>query len=405
MMVPTALCTAEVEVETPAMRTSRGTKHIVVVGDGIVGASIARAAARGGARVTVIGSGPGAGASWRSFGWLNAAQEVPDSYHRLRLVSLARYRELAVTAPYDGAVRFSGALAWETEQNAVQLIQGADEVEPVPDTFHRLRNLGHCVAWVDRSQALELEPAIARDALPDDGILYARDEGWVDVPAYTGLLLSDVVGMGGSVIVDGAVRVGESTGRAVAVLSDGTTIHGDDVVVAVGSATTSLLEAVDVAIPQRSTKAALLFTKPSSLQLRMLVRTPVGSLRPRPGGGVVVHTSVIEQALQPDSRGGFIVDDDSVTASLTDLSMLFAGGAPLRLDHISTGLRPIPGDGWTVAGRLTDLPGCSVAFTHSGATLGPIIGELLAAELLEPDFRSPLLDAFRPERFHAGIGA
>ena len=387
------------------MRSSGGTKHIVVVGDGILGASIAHAAAHGGARVTVIGSGPGRGATWRSFGWLGAAQEVPDSYHRLRVLSLARYRQFAAAAPYDGVLRFSGALAWETDDAAVQLIQGADEVEPVPDTFRRLRDKGHSVESVDRSRALELEPAIAPGALPDDGILYARDEGWIDLPAYSGLLLSDVVGLGGSLVVDGAARVCESGGRAAAVLSDGTTIQGDELVVAVGSATTPLLEAAGLTIPQRSTKAALLFTEPTSLQLRMLVRTPVGSLRPRPGGGAVVHTSVIEQALQPDSGGGFVVDDDSVTASLAGLSALFAGGPPLQVDRISTGLRPIPGDGWSVVGPLTDLPGCWVAFTHSGATLGPIFGELLATELLEPGYRSPLLGAYRPERFQVGAGA
>lgn len=384
------------------MRSNPGSKHIVVLGDGILGASVAHAAGRRGARVTVIGSGPGNGATWRSFGWLGAAQEVPDSYHRLRLLSLARYREFAVHAPYDGAVRFSGALAWETEGSTVQLIQGADEVEALAATFDRLRAAGHSVESVDRAHALRLEPALAPGALPDDGILFAHDEGWVDLPAFTGLLLVEVLGRGGSLIIDGAARVVEAGGRARAVLSDDTTVDGDELVVAAGAATTDLLAAAGLVVPQRSTKAALLFTAPSSLQLRMLVRTPVGSLRPRPGGGAVVHTSVIEQALRPDPRGGFVVDDGSVQASLADLSGLFAGGAALRLDRVATGLRPIPGDGWSVVGQLPGLANCWVAFSHSGATLGPVIGELLGTELLEPGHRSPLLAAYRPERFGAG---
>lgn len=387
------------------MRSSTRSKHIVVLGDGILGASVAHAAAQRGARVTVIGSGPGNGATWRSFGWLGAAQEVPDSYHRLRLLSLARYREFAASPPYDSVVRFSGSLAWETDGGTVQLIQGADEIEGVSETFHRLHAKGHSVESIDRSRALGLEPALATDALPRDGILFARDEGWVDLPAFTGLLLAEVMRHGGALVIDAGARVTESGGRARAVLSDGTTVDGDELVVAAGSETTALLAAAGIAVPQRSTKAALLFTAPSSLQLRMLVRTPVGSLRPRPGGGAVVHTSVIEQALRPDSRGGFLVDDDSVNASLADLSRLFAGGAPLRLDRVATGLRPIPGDGWSAVGQLQDLPGCWVAFSHSGATLGPVFGDLLSEELLEPDYRSPLLDAYRPERFTVGDDA
>jgi glycine/D-amino acid oxidase-like deaminating enzyme len=381
------------------MPTIRDQKRIVVIGDGILGASVAYASARAGAAVTVIGSGPGSGATWRSFGWLGAAQEVPESYHRLRLLSLSRYREFAARAPFNGVVCFSGALAWETDSQTVQLIQGADEVEPVRETFTRLRAKGHDVETISRSQALDLEPALAAGAVPHDGILLARDEGWVDLPAFTGLLLAEVVRFGGHVMVDPDARVVETAGRARAVLSDGTPVIGDEVVVAVGSSSTQLLASAGVHLPQRSTKAALLFTEPSSLQLRLLLRTPVGSLRPRPGGGVVVHTSVIEQALTRDEAGRFVVDRDSVAASLGDLSALFAGGAPLRLDRVATGLRPIPGDGWSVVGELSGLPGCWVAFSHSGATLGPIIGELLAAELIESGFRSPLLDAYRPERF------
>lgn len=374
-------------------------KRIVVIGDGILGASVAYACAQAGAAVTVIGSGPGAGATWRSFGWLGAAQEVPETYHRLRLLSLARYREFASAAPFDGVVRFSGALAWETMGGTVQLIQGAEEVEPVGETFVRLRAKGHSVESVSRERALDLEPALAPDALPAEGILLARDEGWVDLPAFTGLLLAEVVGRGGRLIIDGQARVVEGDGRARAQLSDGSLVEADDVVVAVGSESTQLLQSAGVAVPQRSTKAALLFTAPSSLQLRRLIRTPVGSLRPRPGGGAVVHTSVIENALTPDGNGGFTVDHDSVVSSLADLSALFAGGAPLQLDRVATGLRPIPGDGWSVVGALEQLPGCWIAFSHSGATLGPIFGELLATEILEPGLRSPLLDAYRPERF------
>lgn len=381
------------------MRTKRDQKRIVVIGDGILGASVAHASAMAGAAVTVIGSGPGSGASWRSFGWLGAAQEVPESYHRLRLLSLARYRELAATPLFDPVVRFCGGMAWETSSSTVQLIQGADEVEPVRDTFLRLRDKGHSVESINRSRALELEPALAADALPDDGILLARDEGWVDLPAFTGLLLSEVVRLGGRLIVDGQARVAESGGRAQAVLSDGTAVDADEVVVAVGASSTQLLESVGVTVPNRSTKGALLFTQPSSLQLRTLIRTPAGSLRPRPGGGAVVHTSVIENALTSDGAGGFVVDPESVTTSLADLSALFAGGAPLQLDRVATGLRPIPGDGWSVAGQLDHLPGGWIVFSHSGATLGPVFGELLASEMLEPGFRSPLLDAYRPERF------
>jgi glycine/D-amino acid oxidase-like deaminating enzyme len=64
------------------------------------------------------------------------------------------------------------------------------------------------------------------------------------------------------------------------------------------------------------------------------------------------------------------------------------------------GPKPVPGDGEPVLGPLGDVRGLYVAFTHSGATLAMIIGELLAYEITtgEPH---PLLAPFRPDRFSA----
>ncbi|HEX9228669.1 MAG TPA: D-amino-acid oxidase, partial [Arthrobacter sp.] len=54
--------------------------------------------------------------------------------------------------------------------------------------------------------------------------------------------------------------------------------------------------------------------------------------------------------------------------------------------------------GEPVLGELGQVPGCFVAFTHSGATLGLIAGELLAGEILT-GAKHPLLATFRPGRF------
>jgi glycine/D-amino acid oxidase-like deaminating enzyme len=64
------------------------------------------------------------------------------------------------------------------------------------------------------------------------------------------------------------------------------------------------------------------------------------------------------------------------------------------------GPKPIPGDGEPVAGQLEEIPGLFVMFTHSGATLALILGELVAREILT-DHEAPLLRSFRPGRFAA----
>ena len=56
---------------------------------------------------------------------------------------------------------------------------------------------------------------------------------------------------------------------------------------------------------------------------------------------------------------------------------------PLRLAHSLVGTRPVPADGFPAVGGIAGVAGLSVAVMHSAATLGPLIGELLARELVD----------------------
>jgi glycine/D-amino acid oxidase-like deaminating enzyme len=87
-----------------------------------------------------------------------------------------------------------------------------------------------------------------------------------------------------------------------------------------------------------------------------------------------------------------------VQGLLSEASRVLEGNPVLELDSYAMGPKPIPGDGQPVLGELAGIPGYYVAFSHSGATLGLIVGELLAGEIATGQ-RHPLLAAFRPERF------
>ena len=69
---------------------------VIVVGAGIVGASIAYHLAAAGAAVTVLDAGAvGAGASAKSFGWINASFAETPAYYRLRRAAIDRFRVLS----------------------------------------------------------------------------------------------------------------------------------------------------------------------------------------------------------------------------------------------------------------------------------------------------------------------
>merc|ERR1719253_1645631 len=58
--------------------------------------------------------------------------------------------------------------------------------------------------------------------------------------------------------------------------------------------------------------------------------------------------------------------------------------------------RPMPRDGLPVAGFVG--PGLYAVASHSGVTLGPLLGELVAGEISR-GVRYDLLESFRPARF------
>ena len=70
----------------------------------------------------------------------------------------------------------------------------------------------------------------------------------------------------------------------------------------------------------------------------------------------------------------------------------------MTLADVKVGQRPVPKDGFPVIGAVNELDGLFTAVMHSGVTLGPLVGELLAAQMLLGS-KSPLLADFSPARF------
>ena len=79
----------------PGKSKTKTPGRVLIVGAGIIGASIAHHLARRGAGVTLIDRAATAvEASGRSFGWIDASFGNPEAYFRLRFQSLLKYRRL-----------------------------------------------------------------------------------------------------------------------------------------------------------------------------------------------------------------------------------------------------------------------------------------------------------------------
>jgi glycine/D-amino acid oxidase-like deaminating enzyme len=98
------------------------------------------------------------------------------------------------------------------------------------------------------------------------------------------------------------------------------------------------------------------------------------------------------------SDGRYQVPEDVVRSLLAEVSPILAGHPHLEPLHCGLGPKPIPGDGEPVLGQVDEVPGLYLAFTHSGATLAPIVGELLAYEIVRRRAH-PMLAPFNVRRF------
>ena len=87
--------------------------RVAVVGGGVLGASTAQQLARAGTDVVLVTEGELTNnASGRSLSWLNSAGVRSETYHRLRMAGIDRYRTVAAHHPVDDWLRFDGGLAW-----------------------------------------------------------------------------------------------------------------------------------------------------------------------------------------------------------------------------------------------------------------------------------------------------
>ncbi|MBP1875597.1 D-amino acid dehydrogenase [Ensifer adhaerens] len=364
----------------------------VIIGAGIFGVSTGLQLARRGIRVTIINDGPPAnGASGRSLSWLNSARMRSEPYHRLRMAGIDRYRTLSARHPDADWLRFDGGLTWDAD----------DERNEVDAAYRHEVSLGYDARHLAATDVTTVTPGLDASAITPQGAIFNPGEGWVDLPVLIDLLLKEFALFGGALVTDqGAARVVIEGGRAVgAETSTGGRFLTDAVVLATGPAVPKMASEAGQTIGDGTPTALLVQTKPLAHPLRAVLNTPRVAVRPAPGGTFSVDADwAADEGVKVRDDGGYEIDEAVVEALLAEASKVMEGNPQLEAASIGVGGKPIPGDGEPVLGALKAIPGYYIAFSHSGATLGLIVGELLAYEVAT-GAEHPMLAPFRPDRF------
>ncbi len=351
-------------------------KHCIVVGSGIVGASVAWHLVAAGARVTILEAAEVGGLATRdSWAWINASWGNPEPYFRLRLRSMQEWQRLQREVPGLGLDR-CGGLIWDLPP---------DQLEAYAQEHG---SWGYDLQRVDAAQALQLEPAI-RNA--PDFALYAAQEGKVEPLVATQALLAAAHGLGATLRTGmQATALARHDGRVHGVRANGALLEADEVVLAAGTGSAPLLAGLGLHYPIHAPAGLLVHSKPTRPLLRKLLMAPGLHVRQTAEGRLVAGADYV----------GSIEGQDPAQLAHTLFSKvraLVAGADALEMDFFTLGHRPTPGDGFPLLGRPGHTAGLYLAVTHSGITLAPAAGRFAAQELLH-GVRDPLLSPYHPDR-------
>ena len=154
---------------------------MIVIGAGVMGASVAYRLAQAGAAVTVLeATRVGGGTSGISFAWTNAHRKPPKPYHDLNVGGMKAHAalrdEFGSTPWWHGG----GSLEWEPEPDRAAQRENIEQ----------LLAWGYAAEWIDRKQVLELEPDIDPATIGDAPVAYFPEEGWLDPVLYANAMLS-----------------------------------------------------------------------------------------------------------------------------------------------------------------------------------------------------------------------
>ena len=362
-----------------------------VIGGGVIGVSSAYHLARQGAKVYLVTEGGlASGASGRSLSWINAAGMWSEHYYRFRMIGIDRYRTLLAGQPTLNWLRFDGGLRW----------QSAEQADVLSEMHERELARGYDSQVLTREEVASRISGVNAEAIPASGAIWNAGEGWVDLPSLINYLAKELIDLGGELITNaGKASVHLDSDRVTEIKTERhPTIQVDAVLLAAGSNVPELVAQLGVTIPDATNAALLIKTHPVETQLRAVLNTPRVSLRPAPNGGLAIDAAWTESHIEVLPDGTHRVPAETINELLGEASDVLAGGPILRAGTYGIGPRPIPGDGEPVLGQLGDIDGLYVAFTHSGATLALIIGELLGFEMINKQSH-PLLAPFRADRF------
>jgi len=358
-------------------------QRVVVAGAGIVGAAITYYLARAGVQVILLErEQPGRKTSNNSFAWVNAFSRTERSYYDFARRSVEIYKQLPDELGLEMELHWHGGLHWVDRPEAAAALRAR---------VQELRSWGHSVEMISRDDLVAREPHIRPGTVA--AACYSSFDGAVHPPSVIRAFLQRAQALGAEVRTDtGLIGIESRQGRVTGARTSTEIIPADVVVNAAGADAAAVGAMAGIRIPMFPKPGTLVLTVPLPPLVRAVIYPPNLHLRQQADGRMLVGES-------------WSMDTEDTDLSLTRAQGLLARAsaflpelAQAPVETVKLGVRPMPQDERPIIGPVPTLAGFYVAVMHSGVTLAPLVGQLVAQEISTGQ-PSPLLANYRIERF------
>ncbi|HYL74434.1 MAG TPA: FAD-dependent oxidoreductase [Bryobacteraceae bacterium] len=361
-------------------------ESIVVVGAGIIGASIAYHLAKRGAKVMVIeASQPAAGASGKSFGWINATfSKRPRHYFDFNVQAIADWHRLQQELDGEPTVHWGGSVAW--------CPPGVESIDLQRSVLGH-QQWGYAARFVDDSELHRLLPAVSPGEF--DAACYCADEGAVDPVDTLSVLLRKAKKLGAEMLCPLEVTGLDLSGGGLrGVHTSEGLVQAGALVLACGVQIPPIAKLAGVRVPLKDSPGVLIHTTPLPKLIDRVVLAPGVHFKQCADGRIVAGGQVVAGAGTASMHAGELQAEEIFEKARRFLPVL----AGASLDHTTLGYRVMPEDEYPILGFSAQCANLYIAATHSGVALAPLIGRLAAMEILD-GAQVSLLEPYRPSRF------